>query len=51
MTSLNITLEDSIKLVHFNENSFGGEMFVPKLPSYNILELAKTIAPNVKLIL
>ena len=50
MTRFNITLEDSIKLVLFAiENSFGGEMFVPKLPSYNILELAKAIAPKCKI--
>ena len=50
MTRFNITLEDSIKLVLFAiENSFGGEMFVPKLPSYNILELAKAIARKCKI--
>lgn len=27
----------------------GGELFVPKLPSYNIIDLAKAIAPNAKI--
>lgn len=50
MTRFNITLNDSIRLVLFAiENSSGGEMFVPKLPSYNILDLAKAVAPHCKI--
>jgi FlaA1/EpsC-like NDP-sugar epimerase len=28
------------------ENSLGGEIFVPKIPSYRITEVAKAIGPN-----
>ena len=30
-------------------NNFGGEIFVPKLPSYRILDLAKAIDDNCKI--
>ncbi len=50
MTRFNITLEESIKIILFAiENSFGGELFVPKLPSYSILDVARAIAPKCKL--
>jgi len=28
------------------ENAFGGELFVPKIPSYNILDIAKAVNKN-----
>ena len=28
------------------EKSFGGELFVPKIPSYRILDVAEAIGPN-----
>ena len=28
------------------ENALGGEIFVPKIPSYKIMDLANAIAPN-----
>ena len=31
------------------KNSIGGEIFVPKIPSYKILDLAKAICPNCKI--
>lgn len=47
MTRFNITLEDGVQLVLFAlENMWGGEIFVPKIPSYKILELADAIAPE-----
>lgn len=47
MTRFNITLEDGVKLVLFAlENMWGGEIFVPKIPSYKIVELANAIAPE-----
>lgn len=50
MTRFNISLEDGVKMVLYAlENAWGGEIFVPKIPSYNIMELAKAIAPNCKL--
>lgn len=33
-------------VLHALESAWGGEIFVPKIPSYNILELAKAIAPE-----
>jgi len=49
MTRFNITVEDTIKLVLWSlQNSIGGEIFVPKIPSYRIIDLAKAIAPNTK---
>jgi UDP-N-acetylglucosamine 4,6-dehydratase len=32
------------------ENAIGGEIFVPKIPSYKIETVAKAIAPNAKLV-
>ncbi len=49
MTRFNISLEDGVKLVlQAVENSWGGEIYVPKIPSYRILDVAKAIAPNAK---
>ena len=49
MTRFNISLEDGCEMV-FNaiENAFGGEIFVPKIPSYKILDVAQAIAPEAK---
>jgi len=47
MTRFNISLEEGVALVFFAlENTIGGEIFIPKIPSYQITELAKAIAPN-----
>lgn len=49
MTRFNISLQDGVNLVMFAiENHLGGEIFVPKIPSYKILDVAKAIAPNCK---
>lgn len=49
MTRFNITLEDGVRLVLYAlENMWGGEIFVPKIPSYRILDVADAIAPNCK---
>ena len=49
MTRFNITLEDGVKLVLFAlENMWGGEIFVPKIPSYKITDVADAIAPDCK---
>lgn len=46
MTRFNITLEDGVKLVLYAlENMWGGEIFVPKIPSYKITDVADAIAP------
>ncbi|OJJ19635.1 UDP-N-acetylglucosamine 4,6-dehydratase (inverting) [marine bacterium AO1-C] len=47
MTRFNILLEDGVDLVLYSlENAIGGEIFVPKIPSYKITELAKAIGPD-----
>ncbi len=47
MTRFNITLEESIKTVIWSLiNSKGKEIFVPKLKSYKLLDLAKAISPK-----
>jgi len=47
MTRFNISLEDGVAMVLYAmENAWGGEIFVPKIPSYKITELAKAIAPE-----
>ncbi|BDD06964.1 UDP-N-acetylglucosamine 4,6-dehydratase (inverting) [Aureibacter tunicatorum] len=47
MTRFNISLEDGVRMVFFAiENALGGEIFVPKIPSYKILDIAKAVAPN-----
>ncbi len=49
MTRFNISLEDGVKLVLFAlENAIGGEVFVPKIPSYNITAVAEAVAPSCK---
>ena len=50
MTRFNISLEEGVNLVLYAlNNAKGGEIFVPKIPSYNIVDLAKAIAPECKL--
>lgn len=50
MTRFNILMDDAIKLVIFSlQNNYGGEVFVPKLASYNIMDLAKAVSPNAKI--
>jgi FlaA1/EpsC-like NDP-sugar epimerase len=49
MTRFNISLEDGVKMVLFAlENAWGGEIFVPKIPSYRITDVAEAIAPNAR---
>lgn len=49
MTRFNISLEEGVDLVFYSlEKSIGGEIFIPKIPSYNIMDIANAIAPNCK---
>ena len=49
MTRFWITLEQGVDFVlNCLETMVGGELFVPKLPSMNIMDLAKVIAPECK---
>ena len=50
MTRFHITLDDAVKLVNFSfQNMLGGEIFIPKLKSFKIIDLAKIIAPKAKI--
>ncbi|EFI69162.1 flaA1 protein [Lysinibacillus fusiformis ZC1] len=49
MTRFWITLDQGVQFVLDNLNRMhGGEIFVPKIPSMNIMDLAKAIAPDCK---
>ncbi|MBT5419791.1 MAG: UDP-N-acetylglucosamine 4,6-dehydratase (inverting) [Candidatus Cloacimonetes bacterium] len=51
MTRFNISLEDGVEMVLWAiENAIGGEIFVPKIPSYKIETVARAIAPKAKLV-
>ena len=47
MTRFNISLEGGVAMVLYAvENAVGGEIFVPKIPSYRIVDVAKAVAPK-----
>ena len=47
MTRFSISLDSGVDLVlHAIENAMGGEIFVPKIPSYKIIDVAKAIHPG-----
>jgi UDP-N-acetylglucosamine 4,6-dehydratase len=49
MTRFNISLEEGVEMVlHAVEHAIGGEIFVPKIPSYKITDVAKAIAPDAR---
>ena len=50
MTRFNITLQEGVDFVlECLEKMWGGELFVPKIPSYKILDVAKAVAPECKI--
>lgn len=49
MTRFMISLEQGVELVwHAFEDMVGGEIYVKKIPSMNIVDLAQTVAPEAK---
>ena len=47
MTRFNISLQGGVDMVmHALEHAWGGEIFIPKIPSYRITDVAEAIAPN-----
>lgn len=49
MTRFNISLEEGVDMVlNALANAWGGELFVPKIPSYRITDVAEAIAPGCK---
>jgi UDP-N-acetylglucosamine 4,6-dehydratase (inverting) len=49
MTRFNISLQGGVDMVmHALEHAWGGEIFVPKIPSYRITDVAEAIGPDCK---
>lgn len=49
MTRFNISLQGGVDMVlHALDKAWGGELFVPKIPSYKITDVAEAIGPNCK---
>jgi len=49
MTRFNISLQGGVEMVmHAIEYAWGGEIFIPKIPSYRITDVASAVAPNCK---
>ncbi|MCF8330160.1 MAG: UDP-N-acetylglucosamine 4,6-dehydratase (inverting) [Crocinitomicaceae bacterium] len=47
MTRFNISLQGGVDMVmHALQTAWGGEIFVPKIPSYRIMDVAEAIGPN-----
>lgn len=47
MTRFNISLQEGVDMVLWAmENALGGEIFVPKIPSYRVVDVAKAIGPE-----
>jgi UDP-N-acetylglucosamine 4,6-dehydratase len=50
MTRFNISLAGGVEMVlHAMSHAWGGELYVPKIPSYKITDIAKAISPNSEL--
>ena len=48
MTRFNISLEEGVDMVMWALAFLGGEVFVPKIPSYRITDVAEAIGPSCK---
>jgi len=49
MTRFNISIDGGVDMVfHALNNAWGGEIFIPKIPSYKITDVAKAIAPEME---
>lgn len=49
MTRFNISLSEGVDMVlHALDTAWGGELFVPKIPSYRIIDVADAIVPGGK---
>ena len=47
MTRFNISLDEGVDMVLYAlQQQWGGEIFVPKIPSYKILDVAEAVAPS-----
>lgn len=49
MTRFNISLDEGVDMVlHALDAAWGGEIFVPKIPSYKLTDVAKAVAPDIE---
>lgn len=49
MTRFNISLQGGVDMVmHALEHAWGGEIFIPKIPSYKVTDVAEAIGPECK---
>ena len=49
MTRFNISLQEGVEMVLWSiENAWGGEILVPKIPSYRITDVAEAVAPEAR---
>jgi UDP-N-acetylglucosamine 4,6-dehydratase (inverting) len=49
MTRFNISLDDGVEMVLWSiEHAWGGEILVPKIPSYRITDVAEAVAPKAR---
>jgi UDP-N-acetylglucosamine 4,6-dehydratase (inverting) len=49
MTRFNISLKGGVDMVlHALDEAWGGELYVPKIPSYKITDVAEAVGPNCK---
>lgn len=49
MTRFNISLQGGVDMVmHALDSAWGGEVFVPKIPSYRLVDVAEAIGPECK---
>jgi UDP-N-acetylglucosamine 4,6-dehydratase len=47
MTRFSLTIDEGVEfVVKCLSNMWGGELFIPKIPSYKILDVAKAVAPE-----
>jgi UDP-N-acetylglucosamine 4,6-dehydratase len=47
MTRFNISLDGGVKMVmHALDHAWGGEIFIPKIPSYRITDVAEAVGPE-----
>ena len=52
MTRFNISLQGGVDMVmHAIEHAWGGEIFVPKIPSYKIVDVANAVSANCELVI
>ncbi|HYB96956.1 MAG TPA: UDP-N-acetylglucosamine 4,6-dehydratase (inverting) [Vicinamibacterales bacterium] len=50
MTRFNITLQEGVDFVIASlDRMWGGELFVPKIPSYRITDVARAVAPDARI--